>query len=69
MDHNTVLITRSLRPDEMERLRGKLLEIWPHERFTIIAGEVLTPEDVRRAWVGPLEYKETATPVPRFSEA
>lgn len=69
MDHNTILITRTLNADDTARLREKLNDLWPGEHFTIIFGELLTAADLRRAWVGPQEYKEEdtdMTPPPRF---
>ena len=69
MNHNTILITRHLSPEDARNLREKLGQMWPGERFTIVYGELLTAEDVRRAWAGPTEWKDEdtdATPVPRF---
>lgn len=67
MDHNTILITRTLSASDAHNLRQKLGELWPGERFTIIHGEMLTVEDIRRAWAGPQEYKAMdSTPIPRY---
>jgi len=77
MTHSTILITRPLTDGEILALRGKLGQLWPGERFTIMHGRV---EVAERREPGPSEYKVgtesltwdpdrmTLTPTPRFEE-
>lgn len=58
---SAVLIASSLEPEQAQRLREKLGEVFPGERFTIVFGEMPMPQ------VGPQEYKvQDYTALPRF---
>ena len=70
MNDNTIIITRTLNADEMERLRQRLREMWPGQDWAVLHGSMLSDlEGLRRAW-GPSEFKDTTTvmPVPRFEQ-
>ena len=66
---STIYITRTMDAHDTERLREKLGELWPGERFTIIHGQCLTPQELFAQMTGPSEYKaQTVTPLPVFGD-